>query len=1018
MKQFTFLTLISFICFSLQVSGQEQITGKVTSAEDGEALFGVSVSVQGTSIGTTTDFDGNYSITASPNDTIIFSSIEYTLERETVGNRTTIDMVLVPDIKALSEVVVIGYGTALKKDVTTAIATVDPDDVPQAANNNVNDLLFGRAAGLEVVQRSSQPGGEIDLRIRGRSQNPLIVVDGIILPQSGLEPGVNFTEIDGVQRSGLGGLNPNDIESVEVLKDASAAIYGIGASDGVILITTKKGNSRKIQVNYNGSFSIVQNMPYLEQLDATEYMNYFNQFESDRYNYDNSMAPFGPNPSDYTPAFSQEEIDGAGTGTDWVGQILQNGWIINQNLNFSGGTEKFTYYFSANYYDQEGTLKNSSFNKVNTRLNMAYNFNKYVTVRANMIAGKNTYQNNGSNWQTGNAGLEAFRSLQAAYTYPATLPIKDEDGEYTIWQTTGNPVALLDMQDETQYGSLLADFGLDINIIPKMLKATFSYGSNNENANREFYIPSTVFWFNERRARASINDSKRRFNTFEAVLSFDKQFESIRLNAIAGYGEYSEQISTFGLQAQDMLDAINITNVAAGTATPKVASSLVKNRKRSYFARATVDILDRYIITGALRYDGFSYFFPESKYAAFPSVSIGWKINNEAFLANAFAVNLLKLRASYGVTGRASNGAIAYGGYAPDAVTMPFNDASTRYTAYYINRFDNPNLTWEKTEMLNVGIDFALYNNRITGALDWFKDDITNLLDDDARTPPLSFLVSAPQNGGHQVRTGIDFGLDIDIIRKQQFTWTTFLNLTHYNFRWEKRFEEDVVLPYENETDLVYSIYRYETDGILQVGEEVPAWQPANAQMAGAPKFVDQNNDNVIDSADVVLFRPIPKLALGWGNTFKYNNFDLTIMLYGQVGAYRENATLGWADPNNGILGGVSGTTDLENVWSTKNTGGTLPGSPYSEAELAELVGSDYNIMKADFIRARNITLGYTFKAKKLINSARVYFDIQNAFIITNYIGADPEVDARQVKGAPAPYPMARTYSLGLNINF
>lgn len=1010
--------LLLLIAFGPYVfSQQTAITGKVVDDQN-VALPGVNISLKGTSTGTITDADGNYSIeVADENSILVFSFVGYLAEEITVGSQSVIDVTLLPDIEALQEVVVIGYGTALKKDVTTAITNVDPDDIPKAANNNVNDLLFGRAAGLQVVQRSAQPGGEIDLRIRGRKENPLIVIDGVVMPKTGLEPGVNFAETDGVQRNGLAGINPEDIESIEILKDASAAIYGIGASDGVILITTKKGTEKKIQVNYNGNFSFVQNMPYIEQLTAQEYMQYSNQFGMDLYNQQNDMAPFGPNPSDYVPAYSQAEIDAAGAGTDWVGEVLKNGSIINQNLNISGGTEKITYYFSANYFDQNGTQKNSGLKKFNTRLNMSYNFNKYVTLRANMIAGKNKYKNHGSNWQTGNAGADAFRSLQAAYTYPAYLPIKDENGDYTIWQTTGNPVGLLEIKDETEYNSLLTDFDLDINIIPEMLKATFSYGNNSENAYREFYIPSDIFWFNETRARASLNNSKRQYHTFEALINFDKEFEKVRLNAIAGFGEYIENNSSNGLQAQDMLDAINSTNVAAGTATPKVSSSLVKTRKRSYFGRATVDILDRYIITGAIRYDGFSYFFPESKYAAFPSVSAGWKINNESFLKNVKAIGLLKVRASYGITGRASNGAIAYGGYVPDDVTIPFNNAATRYTAYYINSFDNPDLTWEKTQMLNVGLDFALFDNRLSGAIDWFKDDITNLLDDDARTPPLSFLITAPQNGGHQVRTGWDIGLEYDVLRTK-LSWETFINLTIYKFRWEERFEQDVLYPYEDIKDPVDAIYAYETDGILQIGEIPSIWQPANALMPGAPRFVDQNGDNVLDSADVKLYNPIPKISFGWGNTFRFMNFDLTIHLYGQIGAYKTNPTIGWGDPNNIVKNSISGSTEYKNVWSTSNTGGTYPGATYDEQLLSELVTSDIAIQKADFLRARNITLGYTFKFKQHVNSLRVYFDVQNAFIITKYTGADPEVDARSVKGAPAPYPMARTYSLGLNINF
>lgn len=1018
MKKLLCLLIFNLVMYPFLFSQEVNITGKVLD-ENHLGLPGVNVVIKGTSTGTITNTDGNYSIKVpNANSVLVFSYVGYLTKEITVGDQTEINVTLLLDVAKLNEVVVIGYGTTLKKNVTTAIADVNPDDVPKAANSNINDLLFGRAAGVQAVQRSAQPGGEIDLRIRGRQQNPLIVIDGVVMPKTGLEPGVNFAETNGVTRSNLGGLNPDDIKSIEVLKDASAAIYGIGASDGVILITTKKGSAKKTQVNYSGNISYVQNMPYIKPLTATEYMKYYNQFEGDKYNYDNNMAPFGPTPSDYTPAFTQAQINAAGKGTDWVGKVLKSGKIINQNLNFSGGSDKVTYYFSANYFDQDGTVKNSGLTKYNTRLSMSFNMNKYITFGASLNAGKNKYLNNGDAWQTGNAGANAFRALQAAFTYPAYLPVKDSAGKYTIWQTTGNPVALLNIEDKTDYNSLLSDFHLDINIIPKMLKATIRYGNNNEQATREFYIPSDVYWFDETRARASINNSKRQYQTFESILTFDKDISSLHINAVAGYGEYIDQTKTSGIQAQDMLDAINITNVAAGTAVPKVSSSLVKTHKRSYFGRASFNLLDRYIVTGAIRYDGFSYFFPASKYAAFPSISLGWKLNNESFLKDVKAIDLLKLRASYGYTGRATNGDIAYGGYVPDDVTIPFNDAAVRYTAYYINRFDNPDLTWEKTVMKNIGLDLALFNNRLSGAFDLFRDDITNLLDANARTPALSFLVSAPQNGGHQVRAGWDLNLTYDVLRGKNLFWQTFVNLSHYTFRWEERFKQDVLYPYEKVKDPVNGIYAYETNGILQIGQTVPAWQPANAQMPGAPIFVDRNGDGVLDSADVRLYSPYPKISFGWGNTFKYKHFDLTLQVYGQIGAYRNDPTLGWADPNNAILAGISGSEGLKNVWSTSNTSGTFPGSPYNEALLSELVPSDIYIKKSDFLRARNITLGYTYNFKKNIKSARLYVDVQNAFVITKYKGGDPEVDARTVKGAPAPYPMARTYSVGLNINF
>ncbi|MEK6481419.1 SusC/RagA family TonB-linked outer membrane protein [Catalinimonas sp. 4WD22] len=1002
---------------------EKTISGRVIDGETDEPLPGVNVLAKGTSSGTVTDIDGNYRLTVDDNVTaLIFSSIGYVTEEVTLNNRNSIDVVLMPDITSLSEVVVVGYGTTTREDLTTSIAKVDPSNIPVAANPNVSDMLFGRAAGLRVVQQSSQPGGKVDLSIRGRG-NPLIVIDGVIMPNTELEPEPGFSEIDGVNRGALAGLNPNDIESIEVLKDASAAIYGVNAGNGVILITTKQGKAGRLSVSYSGSRSYVQNMDFLEQLNATEYMTYFNRFDRDRYLAQNQMQPFGPNPaSGFTPRFSPDDIAQAGVGTDWVGEVLRDGAIDNHNISISGGAEKVNYYFSGNYFNQIGTVQNSDMRKYSARMNLSYHFNNWLSLNTNINANRNFFTNSGTGGQTGSAGAEAFTALQAAYTYPAYLPIRDENGELTRFQTTGNPLSLLNMDDNTQYKSLLANISLDIDIIPDVLKGKLLYGNNTESSVRNFFIPSTVFWFNLSRSRASLDWSERQNQTMEATLSYTKALsDAIEVDALVGAAQYTYDQNSFGLSAQGMLDALNTTAVQAGTVTPIVRSDKSATKTRSFFARASVDILNKYIVTGSYRYDGFSYFFPESKFAGFPSASVGWKISNESFLDNATNIDLIKLRASIGTTGN-TIGTVAYGNYAPDGIVIGFNDGSTKLIAYQLTSADQPDLTWQKTVTANVGLDFGFFNNRISGSLDWFRDDVTNLLRSNANTPALSFLAQQPVNGGHQIRTGYEVALNTDNVRTSDFNWSSTINISHFSYRWEERFEEDDLAPYQKVTDPVNAIYRFETDGILQLGEEAPAWQPEAAQQAGSPLFVDQNGDNQLDSADVIIYDQIPRLSIGFGNNFRYRNFDLNIFLYGQTGAYRVNNSLAWADPVNGILGGnIAGTTDLQYVWSSENQDGTLPGATYNEFALTTLVGSDYNISKANFLRARNITLGYTFNfegLKQYVRELRVYLDVQNAFVITKYKGADPEVEARGVKGGPAPYPMARTYSLGVNVNF
>ena len=1026
-KRYIWLMFLS-VSTAFSAVAQQSVSGKVTE-ENNEGLPGVSIVLKGASTGTITDIEGDYKLTIPEeleNPVLTFSFVGYLPQDVAIGNRNTVDVALQPDIKSLDEVIVVGYGTTTRQDLTTSVAKVDPKKIPTAANANINDLLVGRAPGLRVTQQSAQPGGNIDLTIRGRVEDPLIVVDGVVVPYTGLEPGVNFAEINNVNRGGLAGLNPNDIESIEVLKDGAASMYGIGAAGGVILITTKKGIAGRINVSYNASHSIQKNMDYIEPLGPAAYMQYFNRFTQDQYLADSAMVPFGNSPAAGVPEpFSQADIAAAaGPGTDWLGLVLRDGRIDNHSVSISGGTEKVTYYFSGNYFNQIGTVENSEMRKYNGRADLSFKLNEWLTVNTNVIANRNNFVNTVAGWQTGGAGANGFTALQSALSYPTYLPIRDPNtGELTRFQLRGNPVGLLDIDDETEYNSLYANLSLDFTIIPDRLTAKVLYGNNYESSYRDFFIPSTTNWFDDYRARASLSWQKRQQQTLEAYATFTEEVgDFLDINVVAGFGQYINDGNGFGLQATDMLDAINTSSVGAGQGNPLVNSNEYKEKKRSYFARGSFDFLDRYILSGSFRYDGFSQFFPGSKYAGFPSASVAWKISNETFLSNSNVIDLLKLRASVGTLGNASG--FAYAAYEPDGDHVSFDGGATSYVPYLLTQLDR-DLQWQKTVNKTIGLDFGIFDNRISGSIDWFREDVTRMLVE-VNAPALSFLGSQFVNGRHQVRNGIELGLNTDNIRTPNFTWSSTVNISNYSFRWEERYVEDDIPSYVGIKDPVNALYTFETDGILQLGQEVPAWQPEAAVRPGSPLFVDQTGDSQLDSADVSIYDQIPKVSISLGNTFRYKNFDLSVFLYGQFGAYRPNFSLGWTDPLNLLTYGSAGTQDMDLVWSSENPGGTLPGATYNEALLGTIgnvsgVGSDVRITKTNFVRARNITLGYTFTSpsvKKIIDDLRVYVDVQNAFVITDYKGADPEVADRGVKGAPAPYPMVRTFSFGINANF
>lgn len=1004
---------------------QISITGRIVSEDSPEGLPGVNVVVKGTTQGAATDVDGNYTISVPSRESIlVFSFVGYATQEVTVGDQTTIDVTLMPDITSLNEVRVVGYGTTLKKNVTTSIAHVDPENIPNAANEGASDLLFGKAAGVQVDQYSAQPGGRVDLSIRGRRGAPLVVVDGVIVPTDALESGVNHSEIDNVKRGNLGGLNPNDIESIELLKDASAAIYGVNAANGVILITTKKGAQGKVKVNYNGSRSFLSNYDYLEPLGPRDYMELYNQLDKDRYLAENDMAPFGPNAaSGFTPKFTQDDINNNTTNTDWVGQVLRNGSIDNHNLNISGGTENITYYFSGGYFNQVGTVENSDLEKYSGKFDLTFKLNKLFTLKASAFGNKSNFSNTVAGWQTGGAGPNGFTALQSALAYPTYLPIRDPStGKYTQFQLQGNPVAQLDIMDKSDNFTLFTNLSLDVNFIPDKLKGTIRFGDNYEKSLRNFFIPSTTNWFDDYRARASLQQRERQNVTFETFLTYDERLgDFLNLNLVGGFGQYTTDEFGFGVQSFDMLDVINTTRINGSPTNGN--SNKNKNKLRSYFVRGSFDVYDKYLLTAAWRYDGFSQFFPESKYAGFPSVSAGWKISNEPFLSGADFFDLLKIRASIGTTGQNLPSGVAYGVYSPDGDIVSYNDNSANYIPYLLTQIDHPNLTWEKTIMKNIGLDFELFQSRLAGSVEWYKDDVTNLLRTGVNTPALSFIPTQPVNGGHQVRTGVDVLLTGDIVRSSKLSWEMTVNLSHYKYNWVERFEEDDPSTYLNVDDPVRAMYAFETNGILQLGDTPSAYQPSAATTPGSPLFIDQNGDDVLDSADVIVYDQTPKLNFGFNNTFRFGNFDLSIFLYGQLGSYKQNYSLNWARPLGILNGNSAGTQNTHDVWSSDNPGGTLPGSTYDEALLANIGntinwGSDFTISKADFLRARNITLGYTFRPGKYFDHLRIYADVQNAFLITGYKGGDPEVASPGVKGAAAPYPVVRSYSVGVNLNF
>lgn len=1016
------LLAISTMGFSQQLIN---ISGTVSDRSDGSSLPGVSVKVKNSSIASVTDGNGRFAFKGlDAFATLIFSYVSFKTQEVHLNGKTTLSVKLEPDQKALDEIIVIGYGTTTRQDITTSVSKIDPKKIPTAANNSIPDLLFGRAAGVQVSQQSSQPGGNINISIRGKG-TPLIVVDGVVFPKSGLEPDNGSIELQGVNRGSLAGLNPNDIESIEMLKDASAAIYGVDAANGVMLITTKKGKAGSMNITYDGNRSFVSNMDYLTPLNPKDYMTYFDQLAYDKFLSDKNMVPFGtvaPNLTGYARKFSDADIASAGAGTNWLDQVLRNGSIDNHNLAISGGAENITYYFSGNYFNQLGSMKASDLRRYTGRMNLSFQVNKVIKLNASVNANRNGYTNPQAGWQEGGSGTQGFNALQAALAYPSTVPVYDANGKYTLFGNTGNPLSLLNIRDKTEFQGMLSNFSADFDIIPNALSAKLMYGNNNEYSVRDFYVPTDVFYGQLYKSRAALSQARRQNQTMEATLSYKKSFNNIfKLDAVAGVGRYLDNTSGFNVETSDLQDAINTENLGTATGPKTIGSYVNQTQKRSFFFRGSFDLMNKYLLTLSYRYDGLDIFFPDHKYQHFPTASAAWKISNEKFFENLKFINLFKIRGSYGTTGSSPSSTVAYGVYGPDATAITFNNGSTVYIPYRINGFDNPNLRWPITKTMNLGLDFGLFNDRISGSAELFREDQTRLVQN-AATAQLSIISTAPVNGGHQRRTGAEFSLNTINIQNKNFTWNTTLNFTNFKVRWIERFPFDPLPRGGVITDPIGTIYVYQTNGILQQGQTIPAWQPNGAKKPGSPLFVDRDNNQVLDDQDIVKYSSVPKAVIGFGNTFTYKKFDLSVFLYGQYGAYGYDYTTAWGDPLNLLTSRQSGTNRVKDAWSTSNPSGTLPGAAYNEASVTGLnAGIDTRLTKTDFLRCRNITLSYTFDnafTQRFARNLRVFTDIQNAFIITGFKGVDPELQTISRQGGPAPYPMARTISLGVKANF
>lgn len=1025
--------LLFIICMTPAFAQQKSVVTGTVVDESSKPIIGATISVSGQKIGTVTDINGQFSINVAPNETLEISFIGYLPAKVAIKNQKTISVVLREDTQILNEVIVTGYGVVSKKNLTTSIVKIKADNVMKAATSNMSQMLMGRAAGLQATVASAQPGGAVDISIRGAAA-PIYIVDGVMMPASSIEgsSGGSTTVVpSSINRSGLAGLNPDDIESIEVLKDASASIYGIGAGNGVILITTKKGKEGKMKITYDGSMSSVKNYKYLNSLDAKEYMEYANIFGKEQYMYNKGMGAYGSTTYDnkYSPAYSESEIATAET-TNWRDMVLKDGSISNHNITVQGGTQALSYYISGNYFRQVGSVANTDMERFTLRSNVISQLTSFLKFTSAININRNNNNNGTVGGSSNGRGSQAAGALAAALTYPTNIPLYDENGAYSVFLNVPNPRAMSDISDHSQSNGTNLNFTLDLDIIKNKLAAKLLYGYNNETVDRGIYIPSDVYYDQMYQSRGNLSKNGRQNTTVEATLSYNQDFgKDVKFDAVLGVGRYFNKSNGMNVAYTDINDVIGNDNISAATGTVTPGSYRTTDEKRSQFARASFDLFDRYVIAGTLRRDGTDKFFKDKKYAFFPSVSVAWKIFNESFMKDVEWVNLLKLRASYGVTGNDNLGSSLYGSYAAFGNHVLFDNNSTTYVPFYLVSKDYPDVTWEKTIMKNIALDFSIFKDRISGSFDVFQNDITNMLGT-TNSNGLSMFSTYPINGGHIRRYGWDATINTKNIMERNFSWTSTLTLSHYNSVWKERFPNYDYAEYQiHKDEPVNALYFYRTNGIINADKSnMPTSQPESCQKAGYPIIKDLNNDGEITVKDVDMVNVVPALYWGFGNTFTYKNWDLDIFIYSQLGLKKYNYAYAWTDGTQLANQTSNQGTLINRVWNSQtNTNGNLPGIAYnlSSVSLPGSAGTDIGYEDASFVRVRNITLGYNFTARNLgslnkyISGARVYVDVQNPLTFTSFTTYDPEVvTGGSYKSGKAEYPQTRTFSMGVKISF
>lgn len=1003
-----------------QAAVDRTIKGTV-SDEKGASLPGVSVVLKGTQRGTSTGAAGDFSleIPDGGQPVLVFSFVGYKSQEVTVGNQSALTVNLAPDENALEEVVVVGYGTVKKSDLTGAVGTIKADVLQERPASSLNQGLSGRITGVNVSSNSGRPGGRANIRIRGASSisvsnNPLYVIDGVILNAVDLANG--STPIDY--------LNPNDIASIEVLKDASStAIYGARGANGVILVTTKRGTAGGGKVTYDTDFSIGIAPKKLPVLNSKEFLQVEETIYANAAKYDPVGWATGTKYTD--PKLKRTNpllFDSNGNplyDTDWQKETFQKAFTQNHQLGFTGGNEKGSFGAFLNYRNEDGIIKDSWQKRFAGRFVFDSQIKSWLKVGGTLGY---TDQNEKQIDQLGGGGITAMRQVLEALPI---IPVKYPDGkwasnrDYPGMEGGDSPLRVVAerlyfLKTQTMLGNMYANIRL-----ADGLELRSTVGANVINQRNDYFAAAGLQYISSN-GDASVASSRYNSWQFENYLTYFKDFGKIHsINAMLGLSWQHVDRFDNTARSQNFTDTyFQYNNLGAGATALAPSSAATAYGLNSYFARINYSLMNKYLVTFTGRVDGSSKFGDANRYAFFPSAALAWRVNEEAFLKNSPTVSNLKIRASYGATGNSEIPAYrALAGLASSDVIF----GGTRNIGIGVGRMSNSNLQWEKTQQVDFGVELGLFQNRVNFELDLYRRKVNEMLLD-APLPLSSGYTSIFTNIGSMENKGFEFAINSTNIKAGDFSWSTTFNIS---------VNKNKVLALSGGSDI------FSGATVIRVGEPVGSmfgrvhegiWSTAEAEQAkkynmlpGDVKYKDLNNDGTINDNDrTVIGKGIPDGFGTFLNTFNYKQWSLTVDLQYMYGNDVLDRSIHSAEDRQGIANSYK---TVLNAWTESNQNTNIaqirPINAYYTTN-----NDSHKVTDASFIRGRNLLLAYVFPShiasKMKLERLRAYASVQNFFVATKYKGYDPEVSN---SGSPFDqgfglydYPKPRVFMLGLNI--